>query len=449
VVRAIGNTHISVNKLPPEILFRVLEHRDYESDLVAATHVCQYWRSTLTSSPSLWGCIDILSRRDSDRALTYFERSKSTPIDVHLDAWSSQNLKVLDYLAPHITRTRSLTTYGSHKDILATSILFRDPTPSLQRLEMHCRGDTARLSGAFFGQQVPSLRSLTLHDVCPALESPFSFPNLTELSLHLPARVGPFPITSLFRLCSSCPRLQKMSIDISSKTFTDVALHQVISLESLAELNFTCNTADAVLPCMNLPRLERLRVNSSLQAGQVHKFADILPYGGRVLLARGTKVLYHLSDYSRAVELSGGGVNASLALHFTRIDLAPVDWFSDEPSTPFEQIEELTVKGRSTLADFAIDVFRNLRVLRVLALNAQFNEELFRLLGSGIPCPTLQEIQCICLGPLDPLIELATTRLRAGYRLGLVRLATRSKSHLDKVAELRELVGEVMIQEEI
>jgi hypothetical protein len=54
--------YVPVNKLPPEVLSRVLEHRDRELDLVAATHVCQYWRSTLTSSPSLWTRLEFVTR---------------------------------------------------------------------------------------------------------------------------------------------------------------------------------------------------------------------------------------------------------------------------------------------------------------------------------------------------------------------------------------------------
>jgi hypothetical protein len=448
VVRAIRNTHIPVNKLPPEILSRVLKHQDRKSDLVVATHVCQYWRSTLTSSPSLWSRVDVLSKHDLDRALTYFERSKSTPTDVRVDMWPSEHLEKLKYLTPHIARTRSLTIDGSRTGILATSLLFQDPTPSLQQLEMHCRGSFVPLPPTFFGQQAPPLRSVTLHGICPALESPFPFPHLTELCLGLPLDTGPFPITSFFRLCSNCPRLRKISVDVFSGTFRDVALGQIIPLESLVELEFTCRTAHPVLPCLKLPHLKRLRVLSYLQEGQVHKLADILPYDGHVLLAGVTKVFYHPANYSRELELSGGGVSLSLNLYSSETCTVPVDWFSDKPSIPFGQIEDLTVRGHSSAADIPINLFKNLRVLQIISWDAQLHGELFHLLhpGAGIPCPTLRETQCICFESLDLLIDLAKARLQAGYRLGLVRLGTSSESYADKEAELRGLVGEVLIQ---
>lgn len=100
MIRAIRNTHIPVNRLLPEA-------RDCEQDLVAATHACQYWRFTLTSSPSLWTRLRFLFSRDVDRTLTYLERSKLATIDIQVAAAPLPEPETLKHFAPHISRTKS------------------------------------------------------------------------------------------------------------------------------------------------------------------------------------------------------------------------------------------------------------------------------------------------------------------------------------------------------
>jgi len=98
--KAIKNTFPPVNKLPPEVLSTVLEHRANDLDLIAATHVCRHWRFTLISTPSLWTHLLFRSGPDVDRALTYLKRSRSAPIDVEIDLDMPEGLEVSKCLAP-------------------------------------------------------------------------------------------------------------------------------------------------------------------------------------------------------------------------------------------------------------------------------------------------------------------------------------------------------------
>ena len=454
--RAIRNAYIPVNELPPEILSKVLEYHTSERDLVAATHVCQYWRSTLISSPSLWGCFRLKSYHDIDRTVTYLERSKSAPIDVSMDMDSLQNLEALQYFTPHIARTRTFNIVGLHADVLAASLLFCNPTPSLQHLEMSVYGGPVRLPNNFLGQQAPSLRSVSFSGVYPTLESTFPLPDLAEFSLYLRGDAGPFHMSALFRCFSCCPRLQKICIS-ASNVILQGGLDEVISLESLEELDYACDPAGRILPFLRLPRLKQLRVSPSSESGQMQKAADLLPYGGCVLLAGTTNMLYYSDQLSLRVELSGNGVDVSLSTLRTTADPFPVDWFSDEKCIPFGQIEDLKVEGWSVTMDFPINVFtlENLGVLRVTPCDVQFTEEFFRLLRpdpeAGIPCRSLREIEYTSWGPLQeplirPLISLVRERKRAGHQLRLLRLSTAPGSHQDLVEELREHVGEVKVK---
>ena len=449
-IRAIRNTSIPVNRLPPEILSRVLEFRTPEWDLVTATHVCQYWRSTLTSTPSLWSCFQFQSSHDLDRTLTYLERSKSALIDLSINIDSPRDSEVLNCIAPHIARTRSLIIRGSH-DVHTASLLFCNPAPSLQNLEIHTFEGFVRLPDNFLGQQAPSLRSVSFSGICPTFESPFPLPNLTELYLYMPEGTGPLRMSGLFRFLSDSPLLQRICINIPSQTVQDVSLDQVVSLESLVELSYTCNSAGRVLSCLRLPHLKQFRVSSSL--GQMQKLADILPRDGRALLTGATEMLYYCNQYSLRVDLSGKGVDVSFIAFPTTADDPSVDWFSDQMYIPFGQIEDLKVEACSIVADPPINFFAlgNLRVLRVVLGDGLFADGFLRLLhpdpGTGVPCRSLRELECTYWGSPGPLsgvlISLVRERKRAGHQLRLVRLYAAQEFDQHLVEELREHVEEV------
>ena len=433
-----------VNKLPPELLSKVLEYRSKESDLVAATHVCQCWRSTLISSPSLWNRVRVFSRRKLNRPFTYLERSKSALIDVYINVWSSETCRTLGRLAPHIQRTRSLEIHGSPTNILATSFLFHDSTPSLQRLEIYSRESPVGLPDAFFNKQLPSLHSVTFEGIFPMLDSPPPFPNLTRFELYLSSNAPP-RMSLLFRFLSGCPRIQKIWVnvhDYSEDKPEDGPLDRIISLEFLTELDYNCTTVSRVLSYLNLPRLERLRV--AMWMKQTRKLADILPRNSYAFLAGVTKMQYRVNRHCHGItEFSRDGTNVSLTA------TPPVDVFSDESPIPFGQIEDLEIKGDSTTTDLPIvpiDVFQNLRIFRVDPWDMDLSAQACRLLlpGAGMPCPNLREIRYS--GSPGPLINLAEARFQAGRRLGLVQLRRMSETWRGSVEELRELVGEVLVE---
>jgi hypothetical protein len=444
--RTVKNTSMYINGLPPEILSRVLEHRDCDRDLVAATHVCRYWRSTLISSPLLWTS---LFSSDLDRTFTYLERSKSTPIDVKISLRSPKDLEVLKHIAPHIARTKYFVIDGTHLEVHAISPLFRNPVPSLQHLEIDSRKCSIRLPDDFLGQQASSLRLARLRGICPTSKLPFPLPNLTEFELFLPLSRGPLRMSALFQFFSGSPLLQKIDINTGSGVLEDIPPDQVISLESLMELDFASRPTGLILPYLRLPRLKRLCVYFSGEM-TLPKLADLLPFDGRLLIAGTTKMLYYSTGHTYRVELSGKGIDVSLVVFTT--GRTPVDWFSDGTYISFGRIEDLAFEGRygSDIANFPINVFENLGILRVIPWEAQFAEGSLLLLSPGavIPCRSLREIQYTYHAPLGPLINLARERKRAGYQLGLVLLLTVGQYDEDHAKELRKYVGEVRFEEQ-
>ena len=439
-------------------MLRILECRTRERDLVAATQVCRYWRSTLISRPSLWTCFQFQSSHDLDRTLTYLKRSKSAPIDISIDTDLTGNLDVLEYLAPRIARTRSLIIQADH-DIHAASLLFCNPAPLLQHLEILTSEGVVHLPDNFLGQQAPSLRSVSLVRTCPRLESLFPLPNLTEFHLSLVDDTTPFRVGALFQFLSESPQLQNIGVDVHDRSVQDVFLNKVISLESLVELDCGCDCASQIIPFLKLPRLKRLRVTSREQ-GRAQTLADVLPHGGRPLLAGVTKILY-LSGAPYSVELSGNGVDVSFRVP-PPTETTLLDWSPDQAYIPFGQIEDLEFRGLSpTRIGLHINAFalENLRVLRVTLFNKERTTGLLRAFHPGpgtaeVPCRSLQEIEVYSTywGSQEPLprllVSLVKERKQAGCQLRLVSLVVGYEGyHRDFLLELKEHVGEVRARE--
>jgi hypothetical protein len=365
---------------------------------------------------------------------------------------------VLEYLAPHISRTRSLVIQAYH-DIHTAYLHLCNPAPLLQHLDIVACGSIAHLPDNFLGQQTPSLRSVKFSGICPKLETLFPLPNLTEFCLSLPDGMGSFRTGALFLFFSHSPLLQKISISIHGQTVQDISLDQVISLESLVELNYVCKSFGRILPFLELPRLKRFRVSLSLGPGQVQTLADVLPHDGRVLLAGATRMSYHCNRSTHRFELSGSGVVVSFSASCTAGGPAIIDLLFDRTCIPLEQIEDLTFGGGPPIvAGFPINVFalENLRVLHVLLWGGEFTKGLLCSLhpdpGAGVPCRSLQEIKIgrSYWGPQDPLsrlfMSLVRERKRAGHQLRCICLAVTQGSDLDFVEELGEHVGEVRTQ---
>ena len=93
LIRSWSNSLAPINRIPPEILSLLPDFwdKDYKDQgKIGLTHVCRAWREIFTSRPSLWvdfNCADV------DKTRVYFERSKTSSINV--------SLEIADDLSPH------------------------------------------------------------------------------------------------------------------------------------------------------------------------------------------------------------------------------------------------------------------------------------------------------------------------------------------------------------
>lgn len=453
MIRAIRNAHIPVNRLPPEILSRVFQHHDCEQDRVVATHVCQYWRSALISSPPLWTYLRLISDSHVDRALTYLKRSKSVTIDIEMTPDLLSSPDVPRHFAPHISRIRSLVVHGPLMLHAAPSLLLCEPVPALEHLtiERHHLGVPANPVDRFLGEDAPLLRSAVFIGICPILESPFPLPSLTELHLGLTKDMGPLHMNSLFRLYSSYPLLQEIYIKISCEIIEDICSGQVTSLNSLVKLEYACVTAIRFLPFLRLPRLEQLSVSTPWEKEKVDSMADILPYNGRVLLSGSTAYSYSHREGSQIVKVSGKGVIASFSLP-RKVDFpTPPGLFLDRTYIPLGQIEDLRFEGDFIPENYPTNLFENVTKLKVIPWGESFSRKVFQPLypdrEKGIPCPSLREIEYnfSADGGIRSLLNLADQRKRANRQLKLVCVLGSRALDPDIEQILRWNVGELRV----
>ena len=411
--------HVPINRLPPDILFEVLQHRDCDEDLVAATHVCHYWRSTLIYTPYLWTLHQFRSICDLDRSRTYLERSKSTTIDIEIHLDSVQVHGALQHLVPLIPRTRSLTIHSSNKESDVTSLLLCQSVPSLEHLTIEGHRPKYSLNN-FLGEQAPSLRSITITGVCPLLGSPFPLPSLTDLDLYFTKDMGLIHISSLFGLFSRCNLLQKACIGFSRNCSLqqDVPLDQTVSLDSLVELACTYTTCDPFIPLLNLPHLKRLHVSS------VDKLVHLLPQNGHVLLSRTTSMFHAQSESDQTIKLSGNGVEISFDIPGDLGDTIPAGWLE---CIPFRQIEYLKFDGSCIFEDYPFPLFKNLTTFNMVLWNEGTAAQVLALLGAKFSSPSLREIVynypfCPTTTELftRPLIEFSRKMELDGHKLEMV-----------------------------
>lgn len=82
-MKAIVNELSPINCLPPEVLSVIPTYwpADSQRDLIRATHVCRYWRTTLIASPSLW---NVVNSGNEARMRAYIHRSQSYPLSMDI-----------------------------------------------------------------------------------------------------------------------------------------------------------------------------------------------------------------------------------------------------------------------------------------------------------------------------------------------------------------------------
>lgn len=206
------------HRLPPETLAAVAFHLDCDKSLIAATHVCHFWRSTLIASPPLWSHITF--DRNELRAFEFLERSKSAGVSVDLTGDSKPSVTVKESLMRVSDRLTSLRAVN----VPFLDELLIQPLPILRDLEVST-------SGKSFSVPPPAATSLG--------RPLFHVPHLTKLRLVIRDSLdAPRMGDNLIDFLRNCPLLEVAffgygNSDVDIKFTTDEGSTDAVSLPRL------------------------------------------------------------------------------------------------------------------------------------------------------------------------------------------------------------------------
>ena len=462
IVRSAVNYTVMVNRLPPEVLAKVLSFRHDDRDLISATHVCEQWRSTLLSTPLLWTEVVF---GDPDRTFTYLERSKGTPLHVSI---GGSTLDSLTGDMSWISRMSTLTITGAQGQIESIAGQLCSPAPLLQSLTFKAPlepevwravGHLIHIPPGFLGQQVPSLCNLAFLSVSPSPVTSIPLQHLT--SLHWTD--SSVLIGELLIVLASAPLLEAAILDFRGSSTPPVAESlTVVTLSKLRKLVWAVRGRFSLMHSLIAPELDDLNIRLNYDPLRSDPSIILPPHRGRFpLLVEPTALRYVCRSSARTWHFTY--TSGQLTISESK-DLftphPPADrWLS--PTTPisFGRVEKLVVDGIGGYplpANIPIEQFESLETLKLVG-------EVGRLLGilqpndnatSGIllvpflshlelhPAPHELDL------PFEMLTEILRKRKEAGHGVKTVRIVGEYGERLSGVgSELTKFVDVLMLDQ--
>ena len=239
------NTFAPINRIPPEVLSLIPAHCDTDRELIALTHVCRGLRELFISHASLWTYLDCTN---VDKTRVYIERSKASPLEVHLEEYEDIPFLNDAFLltVPHLGRLGSLTLSGSSDDVLQLTKYFASPAPLLKKLRLRfARAETPVIQDAIFDGDLSSLCELRLYGVITNL----AWGNLSNL-ITFDLRQVPsneVSVTRLLDFFERAPLLRKIHLLDAFPDSSDAPPERVVSLPHLKYLTIAALPVHTIL----------------------------------------------------------------------------------------------------------------------------------------------------------------------------------------------------------
>ena len=436
-VRHLKNSFAPINRLPPETLALIPSFRESERELINAAAVCKYWRTTLVSTPSLWNNIVCFQLMDRDtiglRIHTYFERSRSLPVNVQIPAWASR------FLSPYIERISGLTLnidVRSDFDEIANHL--SKSAPFLKTMTLYTAGlrDRVGLPPRIFEPLLSSASVLIIHG--PIFSSaPCKLFGLTRFNITTDSTE--ITRVALLDILEQMPFLQVFDATFYCKEGLDPVLEdRVVTLPYLEDIKIKIYdlvsplAANSILPALSLPNA--LRVHLYLPGSRGAPITTLLPHSFE-------KQLPNLSVISRAsagldegfstINFYGtSGSNLTLSIKSNELYTFPRSLFG---GTPFGSVRRFDISFRSSTVNtfFFIRLLRFMGGLESLWMMQNTAGPLACWIGqdkqAGI-CPTLASLTIDMVGPdfreVEKCVEvLKRVRVCAGVPIAVVRVA--------------------------
>ena len=212
--RSFVNSFHVTSRTPPEVLGIISSYLT-EEDLFSASQVCQYWRSALISSSTLWTRI---SCRRMPRTIASLKRCGSLPIQLRLEPNFSD--AALKSLLLHENKIVSLTVDHQHK-VSGLHNLLMSSRQYLEQLHIYVpqgRGWGTREQMIHeVWQDLPCLRNLFIsRSPCPIHQ--LAAPNLIHLALEHTGYGHKTMIQAILDMLRRCPLLETLLLSFSDIT---------------------------------------------------------------------------------------------------------------------------------------------------------------------------------------------------------------------------------------
>lgn len=473
-IRSAVNESRPINRLPLELFEKVIEGRESERDLVAATQVCRRWRSILISTTKLWTNVDF---EHPSRASVYLDRSKTTPVDITIGKTRDCVVGAVGALIgsiPWVSRMKSLRIETDMDQIKSIAEKLRHAAPELQSLTFEgkrrpysytsygqVQGGAIFVPYDFLGRHAPKLESMTFHTVSPSVVFTFPLPRLTHIDWV--ADQAHVVIEELLNLFVSSPLLEVVKVHaLIRRTQTYKPLIDV-TLNKLRKFDWAdCDGSLSPLPSLTAPELRDLAIKVTRHPQyQQTNLSTVLPRNASQfpLLLEPKIVKYTCEQGVRSFQLGYDGVSFLSVREVSKERNANYEirnWFSQPTPLSFGTTLSLAIEatgGRLLPGDVPIEQFVSLETLELIGETAGFVPliKLDRGMSGNlslVPCPDLKEIRIVPkenLFNLDQLAQVLGERRKAGYRgVKTVRLMGKYKYLLSEIRELREVVDQVI-----
>ena len=463
--KALRNVLAPINKLPAEILSQILQSLPIR-DLIVATQVCRYWRTSFISCGPLWCNIDC---ERGFEALTCLHRSKGSPI--HVSVRRFPNDEVLARLSPHTGRIKSLHLQSRWSVAQSVFTRFTDPAPNLETLKVICRPFTAAagpVPSTLLTGNLPKLRSLTLQGLSSDLAS-FVLPSLTYFELsNVTSPPLSISLSDLLAFLERSPLLETVRVDFHGECVHDAPKQKLVSLKALKTLYVSGSGLvgqgdNSLLARLELRKGVEVTVMLLVLNGESNAIAHAIPpHPERLPFISGIKririgVLPIHGRCTFGFSGEGGKVMVLARWPITNPNLDNIVRGSIQSFLPLfvEGVEELCIQGYQAPEDSylpAVQAFESLPNLRSVSMVHCDNTVLLRALKHPTRHLTTPKLRTLRLY-LDPQREISGESLmelvkyRASNSARLEELSILSQEVIVPVAEVMALRPHVGVVE--
>ena len=390
-----------MNRLPSEVLASCAT---FVSDtdprqIVSLTHVCRYWRKSISSDPRSWASISTGWRRLVPLCL---ERAGAVPLAVDIAVSDiGDGGGFLEPLLPHTSRIDHLCLTGyTSIEAMANDLpgFFDSAMPNLTSLELQQATEPTNLFPPIEASVPPVFQNVAkLESLCltrtPLYSTLFSIASLKELKLI--GYKNLFNFGTFIGLLRSNIDLERVVLDIQFVA-DSVRIPRgriTVPLSRLQHLSITCSRpidSKGLLSYISLPHGAHVEVTSTLsdQSARLDSFLPSPPMPIRELLAPITTVKSQLDP--RELHLFGNG-----SVFTFRTTQSASNGPSEWTLFPTTAVREFHTDARPLYLDaFLSRVMGRLPALEVLAISrAEFPVGLLSALTEEpVLCPALKTI---------------------------------------------------------